>query len=72
MCEFILRQLAHAAVGTLQAQHQTALHLDLRSLKFFSFDTFGADSPNLSTDEIYNTIHFLGPRCRIHRDHATV
>ena len=72
VCELVLRQFAHAAVRTLQAQHQAALHLGLRPLKLFPFDAFDADLPNLSADKIHDAIHLFRSRRRIHSDHAPV
>ena len=36
--KFILRQLAHPAVRTFEAEHQIAFHLGLRPIKFFPLD----------------------------------
>lgn len=72
VCELVFCQFAHATVRTLQAEHQAALHLGLRPLKLFSFDTFAADLSNLSADKIHDTIDLFRPRRRIYRDHAAI
>ena len=70
--EFVLRQFAHAAVRTLQAQHQAALHLSLGPLKLLPFDAFDPDLSNLAAGKIYDAIHLFRPRRRIHGDHAAI
>ena len=72
VCELVLGQFVHAAMRTLQAQHQAAFHLRLRSLKLLPFNAFDADLSNLFAHKVHNSIDLFRSRRRIHRNHAAI
>ncbi len=52
----VLGQLVHPTMRTLQAEHQAALHLILRSLQLIPSNAVGSHATNLATNDVEHSL----------------